>query len=190
MFNLAQDHHININILEEFPNKALEEWPLFSREEFMKAIAKCNNSSAPGPNKLSWSHLKCIINNKVYFGKIISIANTCFELGLWPVHFKSSTMIIIPKPNKESYNSPKSFRPIVLLNTLGKLIKKFISECLQFYLIANNFIHPCQLGGLKQRSTLDARIVLTHFIHLGWTRNNTTSILAFNIAQFFPSLNH
>ena len=126
----------------------------------------------------------------MYFGKIISIANTCFELGLWPAHFKSSTMIIIPKPNKESYNSPKSFQPIVLLNTLEKLIKKFISECLQFHLIANNFIYPCQLGGLKQRSTLDTRIALTHFIHLGWTRNNTTSILAFNITQFFPSLNY
>ena len=25
MFNLTQDYHVNINILEEFPNKALEE---------------------------------------------------------------------------------------------------------------------------------------------------------------------
>jgi len=37
-------------------------------------------------------------------------------------------MIVIPKPNKESYNSPKSFQSIVLLNTLGKLTEKVISE--------------------------------------------------------------
>ena len=37
-------------------------------------------------------------------------------------------MIIIPKPNKSSYDSPKLFRPIILLNMLGKLMKKVIGE--------------------------------------------------------------
>jgi len=81
----------------------------FLREEFMKAIAKYNNSSAPEPDKLLWDYLKCIINNEACFGKIISIANTCFELDFWLLHFKSSMMMIIPKLNKESYDSLKSF---------------------------------------------------------------------------------
>ena len=34
------------------------------------------------------------------------------------------------------------------------------------------------------------RVVLTYVIHLGWVKNRTTSILAFDITQFFPSLNH
>jgi len=75
-------------------------------------------------------------------------------------------MIIISKSNKESYDSPKSFRSIVLFNTLGKLIKKVISKHLQFYLILNNFIHPYQLRGLKQRLTTNAGVTLTHFIYL------------------------
>jgi len=91
-------------------------------------------------------------------------------------------MIIIPKPNKELYGSSKSFRPIVLLNTLGKLIEKVIGEHLQFYLILNNFIHSCQLGGLKQRLTIDPDVTLTYFIHSGWVKNNTMSTLAFDIA--------
>jgi len=33
-------------------------------------------------------------------------------------------------------------------------------------------------------------VALTHVICSGWVKNRTTSILAFNIAQFFPSLNH
>jgi len=173
-FNLAQDRYVNVDILDEIPNK--------STEEFRKAIAKCNNSSASGPDKLSWSHLKCIINNEACLGNIISIANVCFELGLWLSHFKSSTTIIISKPNKESYDSPKSFQPIILLNTLGKLIEKVISKCLQFSLISNGFIHLCQLGGLKQKSTSDTSVALTHFICSGWTKNNTTSTLAFDIA--------
>jgi len=81
--------------------------------------------------------------------KIINIADLCLELGYWPLHFKVSTSIIIPKPNKNLYDFPKAFRPIVLLNILGKLIEKVFDERLQFHSISNNFIHLSQLGGLK-----------------------------------------
>ena len=73
---------------------------------------------------------------------------------------------------------------------IGKLFKKMIGEHLQFYTISNSFIHHSQLGSLKQRSTTDASVILTHIIHLGWVKNLITSTLAFDIAQFFPSLNH
>jgi len=73
-------------------------------------------------------------------------------------------MVIIPKLNKPAYNHPKFFQPIVLLNTISKLIEKVVAERLQFYIIRNNFIHPSQLGGLKFKSTMDAGIALTHVI--------------------------
>ena len=98
--------------------------------------------------------------------------------------------IIIPKPNKELYDSPKFFKPIILLNTIEKLIKKVIGNRLQFHLILNDFIHLSQLDSLKQRLTSDTDIVLTHFIYLGWVKYKITSILAFNITQFFLSLNY
>ena len=111
-------------------------------------------------------------------------------MGHWPSHFKILMMVVIPKSNKTSYNSPKSFCPIVFLNTIEKLFEKMIGEHLQFHIISNNFIHPCKLGGLKQRSTMDVEVTLTHIIQLEWVKNLTTSTLAFNIAQFFPSFNH
>ena len=101
-----------------------------------------------------------------------------------------SMTIIIPKPNKTLYNSPKSFHPIVLLNMIEKLFEKIIGEHLQFHTISNSFIHLCQLSGLKQRSTTDMGITLTHFIQSGWVKNLITSTLTFDITQFFPSLNH
>ena len=106
------------------------------------------------------------------------------------MHFKRSTMIVIPKPNKKSYNFLKAFRSIVLLNTVGKLIEKVIRECLQFNTVSNNFIHPSQLSGLKFKSMIDVGVALTHIIQTGWVKNLSTSTLAFNIVQFFPSLNH
>jgi len=81
--------------------------------------------------------------------KFIDIANTCIDLGHWPSHFKTSTMIIISKPNKSAYNSLKSYRLIVFLNTVGKLFEKMIGEQLQFHTISNNFVHQSQLDSLK-----------------------------------------
>ena len=151
---------------------------------------KCNNSSTLGSDKLSWRHLKIIVKDSVCLRNIINIANVCFELEYWLSHFKTSTSIIIPKPNKELDNSPKAFRPIVLLNIIEKLIEKVIGEQLQFHAISNNFIHLSQLNGLKQYSSSNASIAPTHFICTGWIKNNYTSTLTFDIAQFFSSLNH
>ena len=73
-------------------------------------------------------------------------------------------MVIISKPNKKSYNSPKAFRPIVLLNTVGKLIEKVIRECIQFNMVSNNFIYPSQFSSLKFKSMIDAGVTLTYII--------------------------
>jgi len=37
---------------------------------------------------------------------------------------------------------------------------------------------------------MDAEITLTHVIRSGWVKKKTISILAFDITQFFPSLNY
>ena len=78
----------------------------------------------------------------------------------------------------------------MLLNTMDKLIEKAISNRLQFHLLANDFLDSHQFGGIRQRSTTDAGMYLTHLIRAGWLRQCHTSVLAFDIAQFFFSLNH
>ena len=135
----------------------------------------------PGPNKLSWRHIKKIVKNKECIMKLIDITNTYIDLGHWPSHFKISTIVIIPKHNKASYNSSKLFHPIMLLNMIRKLFNKMIGERLQFLSISNNFSHLCQLGGLKHRSTTNVDVTLTHLIRSGWVKNLTMDMLAFNI---------
>lgn len=140
------------------------EWDSFSKEEFKTTISKCNDSYISRLDKILWKILKQVINNDLYLIFIINIVNACINLGYWPSYFKMLILIIITKPNKILYDSSKSFCSIVLLNTLGKLIEKIIGERMQFHFISNNFIYPNQLGGLKQYSTLNTDIFLTHLI--------------------------
>jgi len=95
--------------LNEIPTKEISLWNTFSKTEILQAIKKCNNSSAPSPHKLSWQHIKMILKDNKYIIKLIDIANACMNLGHWPNHFKISTTIIIPKSNKQAYDTPKSF---------------------------------------------------------------------------------
>ena len=98
--------------------------------------------------------------------------------------------MVIPKPGKPSYDVPKAFRPIVLLNTMGKLFEKMIANQLQFEAAKEGILHPCQFGGVRQNSTEDAGIYLTHLVRAGWAKGLKTSVVAFDLAQYFPSLQH
>jgi len=60
IFNKTLHRQVNVNVLDKIDDKPISLWPLFSKEEFRLALSKCNNSSAPGPDKLSWGYLKCI----------------------------------------------------------------------------------------------------------------------------------
>jgi len=151
--------------LNKIPTKTTIEWSSFSNEELKETIVKYNNSLTLGLDKMLWKHLKVIVKDDTCLNKIINIANTCINLGHWLLYFKVSLSIMTSKPNKALYNSPKMFQPIFLSNMLGKLIEKVIGEILQFQFISNNFIHPNQLEGLKQQSTINAGIFLTHLIH-------------------------
>ena len=73
---------------------------------------------------------------------------------------------------------------------MGKLIEKVIRERLQFNTVSNNFVYPSQLSSLKFKSIIDTGIALIHVIWTSWVKNLTTSTLTFDIAQFFPLLNH
>ena len=125
-YNSAEDRSINTHFLNEIPQASTIDWPTFSKQEFREAIAKCSLSSSSGPNYISQRHLKHLVSNDTCLEKLLNIANACINLGYQPFHFKVANSVIIPKPNKESYNTPKSFCPIVLLNTTGKLIEKAI----------------------------------------------------------------
>jgi len=132
--------------------------------EMQEALKACSNVSAPGPDHITWRHLKLILASNTYAVGILSLANACLSLWHWPRHFKESVSVIVPKPGKPAYDTPKAFRPIVLLNTLSKLIEKMIARQLQFEAVKYSILHPNQLGGVAQRSTEDAGVFLTHLV--------------------------
>ncbi|CAA7269050.1 unnamed protein product [Cyclocybe aegerita] len=190
MYNSASGREYDASVLDELPDEPVREWADFSEHELLSALKGCSNSSAPGPDHITWVHLKELLKDKHVLALFIVLANACLRVGHWPRIFQESLSVIVPKPHKPSYAVLKAFRPIVLLITFGKLIEKMIANRIQFDAVKHDIFHPNQLGGIRQRSTEDAGLILTHLVHAGWVKGLQTSALAFDIAQFFPSINH
>ena len=52
--------------------------------------------------------------------------------SLYLLKWKVAKITVLKKTNKETYKTPKSFRPISVLNTLGKNIEKIIYEIINW----------------------------------------------------------
>jgi hypothetical protein len=167
IYNSASDQKVDLTMLDELPEKPAREWPELFKLELKQALTTCSSRSAPDLDHITWRHLKHVLALPSCMEVVLALANGCIDTGCWPKHFKESTSVIILKPNKPSYSTPKAFRPIVLLNTLGKLVEKMISNRFQFDMISFNLVNPNQMGGVRQCSTKDAGIFLTHLVHTG-----------------------
>ena len=80
-FNTALNCQVDLNIINKIEHKPSQDWYPFSKEEFKSAISKCSDTSAPGPDKLTWCHLKFIIKNDSCLTNIVNIADSCINLG-------------------------------------------------------------------------------------------------------------
>ena len=127
-YNAAANRSVDLSVLDKVPSQATRSWVPFSLLEMQEVLKACSNVSAPGSDHITWWYLKVILANNTCAVGILSLANACLLLHHWPRHFKESVSVIIPKPGKPAYDTPKAFRPIVLLNTLGKLIEKMVAR--------------------------------------------------------------
>jgi hypothetical protein len=127
-YNVASGCECEMESLKKFPAFLEREWLDFTPNEVRVTLTACAKSSAPGPDHITWSHLKLILADIGTCDKVVNLANACFKHGHWPTFFKESSSVIIPKPGKPLYSAPKAFRLIVLLNTMGKLIEKCVSN--------------------------------------------------------------
>jgi hypothetical protein len=130
MFNAVRKWKTNLErFYKEIARKLKRVWGDFLVREMVEALKGCMKNSTLGPDHVSWRLVKRFLNVSGGFGNVVvKIANSCFATGHWPDHFKKLVSIIIPKLGKATYDKAKSFRPIVLLNTISKLIKKMIAN--------------------------------------------------------------
>ena len=84
-------------------------------------------------------------------------------MSFTPTQWKESLVMWIPKPNKESYKSPKAWRPISLSNYLIKALEKLVTWRVD-EIIKENPINKNQHGFRSDKSTETAISANTDYI--------------------------
>jgi len=133
--------------------------PLTS-DEIAAALSKCSPTSAPGPDGIPYSVWKQ--GNKINPEVLLHILAPLVLLGYHPASLKSSNGVVLDKPGKPSYESPSSFRIIVLICTVSKILERIIAARLLAAARLKGLLYPNQCGSLPGLSTYDACLTLTN----------------------------
>ena len=177
---------LNPNIpLSSYPRPA-KIFKYFTRAQIKKAASRLSAYKAPGPDGIPNAVLKESI--EVIANHLFYIFRAIFELETYPDEWQESIMVVLRKPGKPSYEEPKAYRPIALLNTLGKLLSSLVAEDLSHYSETRGVFPNNQFGGRPQRSTSDSMLLLTHMIKEKWRQKKVASVLFLDVQGAFPNV--
>jgi len=164
------------------------------RAEINKAIWHPAPDKAPGITKIPNRFLRLLTGTEV-MASIVHLFQACLDLGYHPRQFKEANTIILKKPRKEDYSEPKSYRPIALLDTLGKALEAVISKKLSDIAEKHDLLPPQQMGARRGRSVETALETLTDAVHTTWNhgkggKGKVASLLSLDVAGAFDNVSH
>ena len=143
-------------------------------------------SKAPGPDGLGFEPLK------IAYAAIPEYFHSLFEVliraGYHPNIWQEATIVIIKKAGKPDYSAPKAYRPISLLNCLGKISEKIIATRLAHMAEKYNLLDRLQIGGRPKRSAVDAAMNLATLIDEGNKKGKTLSTLCIDVKGAFDNV--
>jgi len=93
---------------------------------------------------------------------ILDLLAPLVAYGSYPLSLKRADGIVLDKPGKPSYDSPSSFRVIVLLQTFSKILERIINSRLSCVARACGLLNQHQCGSLAGLSASDTTTTLTH----------------------------
>jgi len=122
-------------------------------------LSRSSSSSAPRPDGIPYSTWKLV--NAINPTSLLQFLSPLVSLGYHPASLKGANGLVLAKPGKPSYESPSSFRMIiVLLCTVTKILERIIAARLLLAGRASCLIHSNQCGSLRGLSTYDACLTL------------------------------
>ena len=103
--------------------------------------------------------------------------------------WKEFITIVLRKPGKPRYDTPKAYRPIALLNTMWKVIMVIVANLITYVTEKHQLLPANHFSGRPGRTTVDAMHLLTNRIKAAWRAGKVTSVLFLDIEGAFPNAN-
>lgn len=99
-----------------------EDIPKVTIDEIERAGERLATGKAPGPDGVPPEVARMMAQPRP--GLLQKLANKIFREGTYPKQWKKASLVLIPKPGKKI--GPSAFRPICLLDTMGKIMENIL----------------------------------------------------------------
>lgn len=129
------------------------EIPLFTIQELEDATKKLREKKAPGPDGITAEAIKAIV--KESGGECLAVFNKVLTAGVFPDIWKVARLVLIEKGKKPNQQG-RAYRPICLLDCLGKLLEQLLLGRLKKEIDAHGGLSSKQHGFREGRSTITA----------------------------------
>ena len=158
-----------------------------SPEKIKQALGRCSPSSAPGPDGISYQVWKRV--NTIRPSILLDLLSPLVTFGHHPPCLKHANGVVLDKPGKPSYDTPASFRIIVLLKTISKILARICAVRLSALACKAGLFHPNQCGSRPGLSTSDERATLIHEIRTIQPPRWAVSTLFLDMKAGFANVN-
>ncbi|KAJ3663067.1 hypothetical protein Zmor_007376 [Zophobas morio] len=128
------DDESKYNIAKKpFPNKPTQQWKYpelilnesedFKKEELHEPSDRLKSNKAPGSDQIPAEVIKAVIKNSDE--KCLILMNNLLREGTFPRQWKTAHLVLVEKPKKNA-DQPITYRPLCILNTMGKLLEQLL----------------------------------------------------------------
>ncbi|CAK1545374.1 unnamed protein product [Leptosia nina] len=115
----------------------------------------------------------------------LALMNRCLKIGHFPTIWKEATVVILRKPGRTDYTTPKAYRPIGLLPVMGKIAEKLFVKRASWHILPKLSVR--QYGFIPQRSTEDALYDLLSHIKSSLREKKIAALVSLDIEGAFDS---
>ncbi|GMG17056.1 unnamed protein product [Aspergillus oryzae] len=158
-------------------------WTPITEQEVYRALRAAKPMKAPGEDgipMLVWRQLWQWLRTE-----ILRIFTASVNLGYYPEKWKRARIVVLRKPGKPDYTLPGAYRPISLLNTLGKVLEAVMAKRLSYYAEEYGLLPNTQFGGRPGRNPEQALLVLRNAIDRAWLASKVITLVAFDLKGAF-----
>lgn len=121
--------------------------------ELIEIARRIGDRKAPGTDGIPNRVLKRAISTRPEI--FVEVFQKCLEEGTFPRPWKKQRLVLLPK-GKKPVDDPASYRPICLLDTMGKILERMIYNRLLPIVEEKGALSNRQYGFRKKHSTVDA----------------------------------
>jgi hypothetical protein len=167
--------------------KRIENVEPFTEEELQTAAQKLRSRKAPGPDGIPPEAVKAAV--KPVPEVVLNAMNATLKEGVFPKIWKRAKLVLIPKGTDEGPD--RKFRPICLLDAMGKLLEHMVRARLMKDLEEKGGLSDMQFGFREGLSTADAVnevLKVASFANDGvWGRKDLCALITIDVENEFNS---